>query len=84
MTRINSKGDNRKPCLIPLEARKKSEGVPFTKTEKLEEVMHPMIQFTPMTGKPICNKMSLRKVQFTWSNALTRSSLRTKNFFFLA
>ena len=47
---MNNKGDKGQPCLIPLEAGKKSDGVPLTKTAKQALETHPIIQFTPIRG----------------------------------
>ena len=60
MTRINSRGDNEQPYLIPLVAEKKQEGVPFTCKEKFAEDKQPMIQLTPIRGTPICRRISLK------------------------
>ena len=83
MTKINNNDDRGHPWRMPLEVGKNSEGIPLTKTAKQELVTQPMIQFTPIRGMSICRRRSLRKVQFTLSKALPRSSLRTMAFAFL-
>ena len=81
MIKINNRGESGHPCLIPLEAGKNLEGVPFTNIEKFEDSTQPRIQFTPTKGMSICKRTSLRKVQLTLSKALTKSSLRIIAFF---
>ena len=64
-------------------AGKKYEGDPLTRTVKKELDTQPIIQFTPNRGMPIWISKSLRKVQFTLSKDLTRSSFKTKTLDFL-
>ena len=80
--KIKKSGERGNPYLMPLETRKKLEGVPLTSTTKFEDSTQPIIQLTPTTDTPIYRRTSLRKFQFTQLKALTRSNLSTKTFFF--
>jgi len=46
--RMKRKGESGSPYLRPLEGRKISEGEPFTKIEKLDEVTRPMTHLTQL------------------------------------
>ena len=58
ITRMKNRGERGQPCLIPLVIEFFLEGVPLTRTTKLNKHMHPIIQFTPSTSTPFCKYKS--------------------------
>jgi len=74
VTRRKMKGERGNPWWIPREDLKEGEGVPLTRIEKVEKLMHPMIHLTNWRFIPSWINSSLAKVQLTFLKALDKSS----------
>lgn len=77
---IKRKGDNRSPCLTPLNIENSSVGLPLTSTVALADSRHPFIHRLHFHPKFICSIIESRYSQFTESNALLKSSLNNNIF----
>jgi len=71
----NSRGDRGHPCLSPLEALKKSVALPFTNGAIHGSEMHARIHLMNFSPNPNLLITFNRKLWFTRSNALAKSSL---------
>ena len=76
ITKTNNNGDNRSPCLKPLELPKKPQGEPLIKMEKRTVNRQKRIHCLHLVEKPLLSNICIRKFQFTWSKAFSTSSIQ--------
>ncbi|KAL4591907.1 hypothetical protein LXL04_004882 [Taraxacum kok-saghyz] len=81
MAVMKRKGERGSPCLTPFVILN-SFVFPFTKTEARADSRHPYIHILHFPPNPICIRVESRNPQLTESNALSKSTLNSRIFFF--
>jgi len=82
MTKMNSSGESRQPCIKPRSLLKNGEVSPFIRTTKEEMTTQLIIQFIEDILKPVWTRIKRKKSQFTQSYDFFKSSFKIIAFNF--